>query len=693
VAGRAAMAIEPVKRLWLVVLQEMASRVLGDLYRLGCVHLATVESGRGEGGPLTAGARPQAGGRAEASEARRLVEHLETELSEAGERLQQLSTILSVFDEFAPSKKQFLAELLGLPLEVERTALDRALASIQVPVLAEQCGELRARYQEAGTSLADVRRRRELWEPLRGRPLRGQPVPLVHPSRLQRTALLVGWLPRGRVRELDEVEDVVWEVVLEVRGRALVALAAPAEARSRLREVAVRVGLSELAIPEGHRDSEEYLAALAGEEQALLRTQKGVREEVEALALQRVEVLALVGYWERVERRAEAVGRVGVFGRVVVIKGYVREQDLAKVAHYLADARGVAAVYEEPTPGEEVPVSLRTARIFAPAQFLVRMFGLPPYFSFDPTPYLTFSFLLFFGICFGDAIYGVAQVLLALWLARKVWEYVSLRQMFLLFAYAGVATIVMGVLTGSWCANLYDYLGEGNLLLRVKQATAVFNPLDKPVLALLIALGLGVANQLWAVVLRMYGSLRQRDYAGAVFDSGLWLIFLPGLVLLISAVLMVSEPAWVKRVGLWLVGIGGVGLVLTQGRNEKGFFAKALTGVVSLYGILGTYGGTTFVGDVLSYCRLLALALTTTIVGWSFNIVADLLRGTLGWWGFIPVVIVGHSFNFCISILTGFVHSARLIFVEFFGRFYSGGAPAFVAFGRERGRVRLREEA
>jgi V/A-type H+-transporting ATPase subunit I len=384
---------------------------------------------------------------------------------------------------------------------------------------------------------------------------------------------------------------------------------------------------------------------------------------------------------------------VGFFDRVAVIKGYVRERDLAKVSRYLGGERGVAAVYEEPTPGEEVPVSLRTARFFGPAQFLVRMFGLPPYFSFDPTPYLTFSFLLFFGICFGDAIYGIAQVVLALWLARKVREYASLRQMFLLFAYAGVATIVMGVLTGSWCANLYDYLGEGNLLLRVKQATAVFDPLDKPVIALVIALGLGVANQLWAMVLRMYGSLRQRDYAGAVFDSGLWLIYLPGLVLLISAVLMVSEPAWVKRVGLWLVAIGGVGLVLTQGRNEKTFFGKALTGVVSLYGILGTYGSTSFIGDVLSYCRLLALALTTTIVGWSFNIVADLLRGSLGWWGFIPVVVLGHTFNFFISILTGFVHSARLIFVEFFGRFYSGGAPAFVAFGREQGRVRLLDGA
>ena len=76
----------------------------------------------------------------------------------------------------------------------------------------------------------------------------------------------------------------------------------------------------------------------------------------------------------------------------------------------------------------------------------------------------------------------------------------------------------------------------------------------------------------------------------------------------------------------------------------------------------------------------------------SLPIVAGLLKGPLGWWGFIPLVLFGHTFNFFISILGGFVHSARLIFVEFFGRFYSGGAPAFVPFGQEPGRVRLIEE-
>ena len=670
------MAIEPVKRLWLVVLREAAAEVLEHLYHLGCVHLAQVPGGEHRG--------------------RRLLRHLEAELTEAGDRLEQLGTILSVFNEFVPSKKGFLAELLGMPLEVRGSALERALASVDVADLARRCRGLRARCQEAETRLAELRQRKHLWEPLRGRP-----VPLPPGGELRQVVLVLGWLPAGRVptlaEEVDRLEGAAWEALREAGGRALVALAAPAPLRDRLREVSLRLGVSELTLPQGYPDSEAYLRALQERESSLLSEQERVREEVQGLAQRREEVLALLGYWERVQRRTEAIDRVGFLERVAVIKGYVRRRDLPRVARYLDRQPGVAAVYEEPAPQEEeeVPVSLRTGKLFAPAQFLVRMFGLPGYFSFDPSPYLMFSFLVFFGICFGDAAYGLVQVALALWLARKVWDYVSLRQMFLLFAYAGVATFVVGVLTGSWFSTLWQpqYLGEGNPLQRIKEATALFEPLDKPVLALVVTLALGVANQLWAVVLRMYGDLRRRDYAAVVFDGGLWLVFLPGLVLAVTAVLVTEEPAWVLRVGLWMLSVSGVGLVLTQGRREKGLAVKAVTGVVSLYGILGTYGTTSFIGDVLSYSRLLALGLTTTIVGMSFNIVAGLLKGPLGWWGFVPVVLFGHTFNFLISILGGFVHSARLIFVEFFGRFYSGGAPAFVPFGEEPGRVRLVEEA
>ena len=670
------MAIEALKKLWLVVLKETASEVLEHLYRLGCVHLATVPRGRRSG--------------------ERLVELAEAELAQANRRLDQLSTILSVFSEFAPSKKSFLADLLGLPIEVRGAALERALAGLEVPELARECARLRARYHEADTRLAEVRRAVDRWAPLAGDPVR-----LLRSDELRHTVLVLGWLSVNRLSalaaEAEGMESLVWDVVRQRDSRALVALGAPRGEAEQLRQVVLAAGVDELAIPAEHPDSESYLSALAEEEERLVRVQERTRERIRRLADRRDEVLALVCYWERVAQRSQVADRVGLLDRVAVISGYVRKRDLPRVSRYLDGQAAVAAVYEEPTPGDEVPVSLRNNRLFAPGQFLVKMFGLPDYFSFDPTPYLMFSFLLFFGICFGDAIYGLVQVALALLLARKVWDYVSLRRFALLFAYAGVVTFVVGVITGSWCSTLWypEYLGEGNVLQRIKESTALFEPMQKPVIALLVALALGIANQLWAVVMRIYGALRKRDYAAAVFDGGLWLVFLPGLVLVITAVITQDEPVWVMRTGGWLAVTSAVGLVLTQGRREKGLAAKAITGLISLYGILGTYGSTSFIGDVLSYSRLLALGLTTTIVGMSFNIVAGLVKGSLGplgWPAFLVVVLFGHTFNFFISILGGFVHSARLIFVEFFGRFYTGGAPAFVPFGGEAGRVRLVEE-
>jgi V/A-type H+-transporting ATPase subunit I len=194
---------------------------------------------------------------------------------------------------------------------------------------------------------------------------------------------------------------------------------------------------------------------------------------------------------------------------------------------------------------------------------------------------------------------------------------------------------------------------------------------------------------LYGMVLRMYREARRGDWVAAVCDGGLWLLFLPGLIMLLAAGLA-PVPGWVSRVGLILLGTGAAGLVLTQGRREKGLFAKALTGIVSLYGILGTYGTTSFIGDTLSYSRLLALGLTTTIVGMCFNIIAGLVKGVpvAGVLIVMLVLLVGHLFNILVSILGAFVHSGRLIFVEFFGRFYEVGGKRFRALGTSD-RVRI----
>jgi len=108
-----------------------------------------------------------------------------------------------------------------------------------------------------------------------------------------------------------------------------------------------------------------------------------------------------------------------------------------------------------------------------------------------------------------------------------------------------------------------------------------------------------------------------------------------------------------------------------------------LGGLVSLYGIMGSYGITAFVGDTLSYCRLLALGLTTSIVAMAFNLLAGMLKGIpyVGMILFLLLLIIGHTFNFAISVLGAFVHSMRLIYVEFFGRFYEAGSRPFQPLG------------
>src|SRR3989304_1967464 len=251
-----------------------------------------------------------------------------------------------------------------------------------------------------------------------------------------------------------------------------------------------------------------------------------------------------------------------------------------------------------------------------------------------------------------------------------------------------------GALTGGWAGDLYNpmYLGEDNLLLKAKERLMLLDPLSKPVIALLIAIGLGVLNQFYGITLRMYGEILRKNILNAICDGLLWLIMLPGVLILISTIFL-KAPGYLVSIGKYLAIVGAAGLISTQGRNEKGIAGKIFTGIVSLYGIVGTYGCSGFIGDILSYTRILALSLTTTIIGMAFNIVASLFKtGTfIGMVLFIITLVTGHMFNFVMSILGAFIHPARLIFLEFFGRFYEGGATKFQPYGFGNQRIVLEE--
>jgi V/A-type H+-transporting ATPase subunit I len=617
-------------------------------------------------------------------------ESLDMPAQAAEAKLKQLAFIQGVLDEFAPLKRGFLASLVSVPMQVSREEMRRAVEVLDVAALHEQCHRASEQFRQAARRIEAAES--EVAE-LSFFARLGLDVTAARSLRRMRV-----WVGALRDEKLELLQADAWaaeHVALQVLLRQdhdvyVCAVAAESEAEGAAR-VLDACGFAERRLPALEAPLAERLADLRREVEEWKSQQGQARASVVALAAARRQVMVATAYWQGELARVQALNRGIASRRVSVFTGYARARDLHQLRSAMArDLPDVSIIVEEPGPDEQVPVSLSLNPVLKPMRFLVRMFGLPDYFSFDPTPYLSLVFLLFFGFCYGDVIYGAMLCAVAGYLGWKSRKHEMLNELPMLFLYGGISAMVVGTLTGSWAGDLWQakYLGEGNLLLRIKERTTLIDPMERPMLMLMVALGVGVATQFYGIVLKGYSLLRRGDVVGALLDGGLWLLMLPAFLICASK-LFFPTPAWLFRLGLWVSAIVGTGLVLSQGRSEPSLPGKIVTGLVSLYGILGGYGCMSFVGDMLSYSRLLALGLTTSIIGLSFNIMAGLVRDVphVGLALFAIVLVVGHVFNFLMGILGGFVHSARLIFLEFFSRFYGGNGVSFRPLSFDTGKV------
>ena len=595
-------------------------------------------------------------------------------------RIRQLEAIEHVFDVFSPVKRSFLHSLVPVPMRVKQAEMARVAEEFDPVPLYVECAHILEEYREHEKAIEAAHSEIKALEPYLGLPF--DPADLLA---LRRTHAWMGSLPRqawDKLRADPEAAELLALQELSGGKRTVhicaITLAADREEAARmLREYE----FVEQPVPEVDGSLSERIQRLRADVQRRQDACEALAGRARELAAFRREVQILFGHWLAERAKLDAHNTAAASQRIAVLCGYVRDADAGALDGTIAsEFPDTSITYADPEPEDAVPVSLTHSKLVQPVRFLVDMFGLPDYFSFDPTPYLSVSFLVFFGMCFGDVVYGLLLCAAAGYLARKARGHEGLHNFCMLFLYCGITTIIFGVLTGSWASDLWkpEYLGEGNPLLWIKEHTALFDPLDKAVLLLILCLCIGVINQIYGIVLKGYGLLRRKDVAGAVFDAGLWLIMIPSFLVVVSP-LFFETPPTLFRSALMMMLLAGTGLILTQGRKEKGIVGKAVTGLVSVYGIMGSYGCVSFVGDMLSYSRLLALGLTTSIVGMSFNIIAGLVR-QVPWVGivlFLAVLLFGHLFNFAVSILGAFVHPARLIFLEFFSRFYESGGVRF----------------
>ncbi len=665
------MAIDRIKKITLLCPRAASQRLIRTLHELGVMEVLDVFDHH-----------------AGANEA---LHRAETATEECDKKLQKLRLVLNLIDTLAPERKSFAAGLAPVPLLVTPEELDKVIAHCDLDAHYREAEDLDTVYRRTERAVGEISAQ---LEELHG--FEGLPFALKDLHALKRVKILVGEVSDERLSgfqtNMPGDSPIVWERVNSAgenhsrRGdKVKLAVAFLQEEESEARTALTSIGFTEWSLPRFSGTVQEHIQELEGDKAELQARLQETIEKTAVLAMNRRAFRILEAFWESQKNLALARGK-GAHGKWVgLLTGYVREVDLPGLQSVLAEEyENVMVVASDPGPEETVPVSLTLSRFVRPVQMLVNLFGLPLYTTFDPSPFIFFPFLLFFGICFSDVAYGSMLILLSAYLMYKTRPYEGVYNFARLLLYGGISTVIFGFLLGGWFGDLYmpQYLGENNLILRVMRVTQVIDPMQKPIAVLIIALGIGMLNQFYGIALKMYGAWIRKDIAAVLCDGLLWLVILPGFVILVSKMFApVPTPAFTA--GLFLFAGGAIGLVLTQGRGASGLVNRFTTGLISLYGIVGSYGLTAFIGDTMSYCRLLALALTTSIVALSFNMIAALLKPipVAGPVLFIAALIVAHLFNFAICLLGAFVHSMRLIFVEFFGRFYTGGAKPFRPLG------------
>ncbi|KEH97856.1 V-type ATP synthase subunit I [Clostridium massiliodielmoense] len=308
---------------------------------------------------------------------------------------------------------------------------------------------------------------------------------------------------------------------------------------------------------------------------------------------------------------------------------------------------------------EEVPIKLKNNGFVEPFESITEMYSLPNYKEIDPTPIMSIFYFIFFGMMLSDAGYGVVMVVTTL-IALKFFKLDKAMKNFIkLFLYLGISTIMWGAIYGGW-------FGDASSQFMHKVVPYLLSPSNQIMVVLGLAVVLGIIHIFVGLGMKAYILLKQGKVLDTIYDVGLWYISLIGIFLMLGKV--------GGSTGKIMVIVGFVGLVLTQGRDADTIGGKLGGGIYGLYGITG------YIGDIVSYSRLLALGLATGFIANAFNLMINLIPAPVKYFVGPIIFIVGHLFNLGVNALGAYVHSSRLQYLEFFNKFYEGGGKKFTPF-------------
>ena len=440
-------------------------------------------------------------------------------------------------------------------------------------------------------------------------------------------------------------------------------------------------------IPSEEIESQEKLIEKLDEEIA------DTENEIISYADLRDDIKFMTDYYAMRAEKYNVLSKLSQRNHVFVISGYVPKNLANDLSASLEHNYSVAV--EVMDAEDDAPILLKNAYVTEPVETVVKTFAMPRKGEIDPTSIMAFFYYVFFGLMLSDAAYGLIMVIgCGLALAKFKNMELGMKKSLRMFMYCGISTTFWGVMFGSYFGDAVAVVSSTFFGHEVTIPPVWLEPVNDPMRMLMFSFLLGIIHLFTGLGVKLYQCIKAKDYMSALTDCIFWYMLVGGGIVylfhvdmfLSMAGLSTKLPTVWANVAAIIAAAGALGIILLTARSG-GVGKRLAKGAYALYGV------TSWLSDILSYSRLLALGLATGVIATVFNKMGSMFGGgIIGAIIFILVFAVGHTLNIGVNLLGAYVHTNRLQFVEFFGKFYEGGGREFKPFAANTKYYKFKEE-
>lgn len=507
-------------------------------------------------------------------------------------------------------------------------------------------------------------------------------LPLEEIGESEKVEIIAGTVPINNEEELKKIEGIETSVVSRDSRFTYTLIVFLKEDAARIKNELLKIGFEQVDFRGMKGRPRELIEKYKKEIEKLEEERIKQTEEARKLAQEKLNLLIVYDYLSNINSKYRVSGQGIETKATFLVLGWIKEKDLKKVDKIVKKFDSATYIVADPGPEDNPPTFIDNKKSIKPFELLTKLYGLPNLREVDPTPLLTPFFAVFFGLCLTDAGYGISLIILSLLLMKKLGK----MQFLVVLLYGGITSIFAGAMTGSWFGDLFTSLPIP-FLHQFRNSLLLFDPMVNPMPFFYLSLAFGLLQVELGLLVGFYKRVKNGEFLDGLANELSWFFM---LLFVILAYLISSKSG--KSFGDVLFHSGFIGylmaffifapialIIFLSGGTSGSFIVRVVKGLYNLYGVTG------YVGDLLSYVRLMALGMVTAGIAMSINIVAKLVL-PVPYIGIILAILIfigGHLFSIIINVMGAFVHSLRLQYVEFFTKFYDNGGYEFKPFSIE----------